>query len=309
MRRIAHISDVHVLGSQSTRSSTRYRLATKFVNWGRAPDPDARARKLARALAAVKAAGADQLVISGDLTEIGEPSEYERFAEILHDAKLPPESITLVPGNHDMYTAPDGWKKALEGPLSAFESASASTPDAVVERGDFVLLPIDSSCFQSLAFSGGQFTGAAASAIERRLDDESFRHKALVVVMHPPPAKHFTPIMQLMDGFRGCAQLLDLLARHPRLSLLHGHLHRLVDRIVARGALSRPPATEKSTTRAACRVFGAPATSDDREDQPPRFRLYEVKDGLAAPVSAAVDTERVESGDATAAKGERGVAA
>ncbi len=271
MTRIAHLSDVHILGRDTRRSCARYRLATKFVSLGRAIDPRARARKLARSLLAAKERGAEHVVISGDLTELGDATEFDHLAEVLHDARFPEGAITLVPGNHDAYTSASGWKKALEGPLAPFASASALEPGKVVDRGDIVLLPIDTSCFQSLTRAGGEFSRNAARAVERRLADPLFRDRALVLVLHHPPfIVHRTPVMRWFDGLRGCTQVLDLLMRHPRLQLLHGHLHQVVDRFVGRAAnaLERP------------RVFGASAVCDDRDDEDPRIRVYELSDGL-----------------------------
>jgi hypothetical protein len=85
---------------------------------------------------------------------------------------------------------------------------------------------------------------------------------------HPPFIHHTNPIAQWIDGLRGCAHVLDMLARHPQVQILHGHLHRVVDRLAELG---------KGATRRA-RIFGAPATVDD-EDGRPRVRLYDVHDG------------------------------
>src|SRR5688572_30610536 len=101
MRRIAHLSDVHILDASVATRRAHYRFATKLVSMGRAIDPTARRRRLARALHSAKESGADHVVISGDLTEVGEQVEFEQFAEVLHEAKLPDDSVTLVPGNHD----------------------------------------------------------------------------------------------------------------------------------------------------------------------------------------------------------------
>src|ERR1041384_2137479 len=100
MFRIAHLSDVHILDRDTRKSGARYRLATKFVSLGRAIDPRARAKKLARSLAAAKARGVDHVVITGDLTELGDRAEFEHLSEVLHDARFPEGAITLVPGNH-----------------------------------------------------------------------------------------------------------------------------------------------------------------------------------------------------------------
>lgn len=272
MRRIAHLSDVHTLDPGHRRSSARYRMATKFVSLGRPVDPFARARKLTRALAAAKASGADHVVITGDLTEMGHPAEFEHFASILADAGMREDGVTLVPGNHDAYTSAAEWRRALEGPLRGYAKASATEPGKIVERGDVAFLPIDTTCFQSIARSGGMFTPDAARSVQACIDDPALRDKAVVLVMHHPPfIHHRNPMSQWIDGLRGCTHVLDMLARHPRLQILHGHLHRVVDRIVDLGK-----GVAGAASRA--RVFGAPAIVDDGEAAA-RVRLYDMRDG------------------------------
>lgn len=277
MKRIAHLSDVHILDPRTRRSTARYRFATKLVSLGRAIDPWIRARKLTRALGAAKAAGADHIVISGDLTELGDQTEFEHFAEVLDQAGVDEEHVTLVPGNHDAYTCAAGWKKALEGPLRRFARTSAGEPGKVLERGPVVLLPIDTSCFQSVVRAGGEFTADAARAVESRLVDPALRDKAIVLVLHHSPfVQHRTPVMQWIDGLRGYGRVMNLLVKHPRLQVLHGHLHRMVDKMLT------------VTGGGGTRVFGAAAVCDDadaeadesgRGGEAPRIRLYDVRDG------------------------------
>lgn len=272
MHRIAHLSDVHTLDPEVRRSTTRYRFATKFVSLGRPVDPRARARKLARGLAAAKASGADHFVITGDLTEVGDAVEFEHFANILEDARMPDDAITLVPGNHDAYTSGAAWRRALEGPLKRWAKASATDTGKIVDRGNVAFLPIDTSCFQSMTKSGGMFTPEAARIVQSRLDDPGLSDKAIVLVMHHPPFVHTkNPFMQWIDGLRGCTHVLEMLARHPRLQILHGHLHRVVDRIVDLGKGVAGVANR-------ARIFGAPAIVDDADDAP-RVRLYDMRDG------------------------------
>lgn len=295
MQRIAHLSDVHILDARTGTRRARYRFATKFLSLGRPIDPLARSRRLARALMLAKSAGAEHFVISGDLTEVGEDAEFEHFAETLHDAKLPEDSVTLVPGNHDAYTHENAWRKAMDGPLARFASASAAAAGKVVERGPVAFLPIDTSCFQTITWSGGIFTRAMAAAVERRLTDPALRQKAIVLVAHHPPFHpHALPLVRWIDGLRGCAEVLDLLARHPRLQLLHGHFHRVIDRILASsttpGCISLRPLARLEDGKPAepARLFGAPAICDG-PDEAPRMRLYDVRDGALheVPVQAA----------------------
>jgi predicted transcriptional regulator len=57
---------------------------------------------------------------------------------------------------------------------------------------------------------------------------------------------------------------MEWLVKNPRLHVLHGHLHKAVDRLA--GNMDRS------------RIFGAPATVDDVHA--PRVRLYDVRDGM-----------------------------
>ncbi len=270
IRRIAHISDVHMLETPPNESPF-YKLTLKLLSVGRALDPQGRIEKLRAALAVVKQSGADHVVISGDLTEVGSPPQFEQFAEQVHDSGIDPEQVTLVPGNHDGYTSPDGWARALEGPLRAFAGSSASVPGKVVDRGNVVFLPLDLSRHQTIVRSGGELTAGAASAIEQRLADDDLRQRSLVVVQHHPPFGHPRGAWQWIDGLDGHARMTGILEANPRAALLHGHMHRRVDRIVGAG---------KS------RIFGAPATVDD-EAGTPRIRLYDVQDGTLEPVRLA----------------------
>ena len=264
--RIAHLSDAHVLDHRPASRRPRYELGVRFVSLGRPLDAVDRARKLASAFAAADRAGADHFVVSGDLTETGTPGQFEAFAEVLDGARIAPHRITLVPGNHDAYTSTDGWARALEGPLAPYRPTSALAPGHVVERDDVCFLPVDVACHQPVTRSAGELSMSAAETLERRLRDPGLSKKARVVVQHHPPYRRFGA-WQWIDGLRGWATLMDLLARFPHVQLLHGHLHRAVSTVVSFGK---------------DRVFGAPAVVDD--EHAPRIRMYEVQDGALASV-------------------------
>jgi 3',5'-cyclic-AMP phosphodiesterase len=257
--RVAHLSDVHALESERDA----YGWAHHFVSIHRRLDGASRLRKLERALLAAKQSGADHVVISGDLTETGSAAQFEAFAGVLASSKIPPEAITLVPGNHDAYTRPDGWRRALAGPLAPYAGSSASEPGRVVDRGGVLFLPVDTTRFQSVALSGGHLTEDVAEHLQTRLADRALSRRPVVLVMHHPPFSHARRLWQYIDGLRGAARLMELLARNPRVQVLHGHLHRALDRVLGLGRH---------------RVFGAPATVDDREGRP-RVRLFDVRDG------------------------------
>jgi len=258
--RVAHLSDLHVLEARR-RVGDGYTWRTHLVSYARALDAEKRAAKLRRSLVAAHDGGASHVVISGDLTEMGSDAQFEALAEQLHDSPITPERITLVPGNHDAYSAPDAWRRALEGPLRAFAEASASTPGVVVEREDVIFLPVDVSCFQSIARAGGTLTDATADALEARLRDPSIAKKPVALVQHHPPFAPTGRFTAWVDGLRGSARLGELLQRHVNVNLFHGHLHRIADYLFGN-----------------TRVFAAPAVVDDRDAA--RVRFYDLKNGI-----------------------------
>lgn len=262
-QRIAHLSDVHMLPATERARRKRPDLSVRFLSFGRSLDAVGRRRKLARALDAARRMAASHVVISGDLTEIGATEEFETFAEVLHESRWAPEQVTLVPGNHDAYTHPDGWKRALEGPLRDFRVASAEQPGKVVEVAGVNLLPVDVACHQPITRSAGELTADTAEVLETRLRDAGLRGAPLVLVQHHPPFAHTLRAWQWIDGLRGWERVMGLLERYQGVHVLHGHLHHAVDRIVGDGR---------------SRSFGAPATVDD-DHAAARLRFYDVRDG------------------------------
>ncbi len=269
VRRIAHISDVHLLEAGPVASIVQD-LAIRLVSVGRAVDARARTHKLERSLQAAIRAHADHVVISGDLTEVGTPAQFDAFASVLEASDIPAENVTLVPGNHDAYTAGDAWRRALDGPLRAYRGNAADTDGKIVDRGDVMFLPVDVSCVQPITRSAGELRSASVDALERRFADPSLARRALVVVQHHHPFEHARTAWQWLDGLRGSAWLMGALSRYGHVQVLHGHLHKAVDRLVGLGR---------------SRVLGAPATVDD--DARPRVRLYDLRDGQLEAVGLA----------------------
>jgi Icc protein len=273
---IAHLSDLHMLEARPAQARSVLELSMRFAAFGQAPTPNARIARLAAAVRAARDAGAAHLVISGDLTELGTPEQFETFAEVLADARIDPDRVTLVPGNHDAYTRADSWRRALEGPLAPFRRTSAAGNGTVVERARAFILPLDVACHQHFTRAAGELTTGAADALEARVRDLSGRGRPVVIVVHHSPIAHRPRAWQWLHGLRGGERILDLLARYPDVHVLHGHLHHEV---------------ELSLDGRRPRVFGAPAVVDDPE-RSPRVRLYEAAGSFLRSLPAAKGRSR-----------------
>ncbi len=265
--RIAHLSDVHLVAAVPRAG---YRLRTSAVRFGRSRDAAVRASKLARAIGEARARGSEQIVVSGDLTEVGDDAELALLAEILEGARLTKDDVVLVPGNHDAYSSRDAWDRALRTVLAPWAAASAPQGGVrEVDRGDVVFVAVDTSRPQAMAFSGGAIDAAQVDGVERALARAGGR-AAVVVTHHPPFLRKDTTAHRVLDALRGSDGLLAVLARHPRAALLHGHFHR-------RAAVSLPA----DRGGAPARVFGAAAVADDGAS--PDVATYDAIDGALGP--------------------------
>ena len=260
--RIAHLSDVHMLDARPKTDRSGHSMGHRFLSLGRPLDAMGRRSKLTRALSSARRVGADHVVISGDLTEIGSPGEFECLAETLHDSGIAPGRVTLVPGNHDLYTAPDAWCRALEGPLAAYRATSASEPGRIIDCAGVRLLPLDVARYQPVTRSAGCIDDRTLDFVQRRGADSGLADRPLVVVQHHPPFVRATQAWQWIDGLIGAARLMSILEAFRHLFVLHGHLHSAVNRVLGCGV---------------ARVLGATAIVDDQDA--PRVRLYDVRDG------------------------------
>jgi 3',5'-cyclic-AMP phosphodiesterase len=261
--RIAHLSDVHMLDARPGRDRSGYSMGHRFLSFGRPLDAVGRQRKLVHALSAARRVGASHYVVSGDLTEIGAPGEFETLAETLHDSGIAPGRITLVPGNHDLYTSPDAWATALDGPLSAFRETSAQQAGKVVECGAVNILPLDVARHQPVTRSAGWLEDDALDRVAFRAGDPGLADRPLLVVQHHPPFVRTTQPLQWLDGLVGAVRMMGVLEAFRHLFVLHGHLHAAVNRVLGCGV---------------ARVFGATAIVDDKDA--PRVRLYDVRGGV-----------------------------
>jgi Icc protein len=260
--RIAHLSDMHILDPRPSRTRAGWSMRTRFLSIGRPLDAVGRRHKLQRSLETAKRVGAQHFVLSGDLTEIGSPGEYETFADILHDSGIPPERVTLVPGNHDLYSSADAWRWALEGPLAAYARTSASEPGKILDIAGASLLPLDATFHQPVTRSAGWLPEEAIASIERRASDPTLAKKPLVVVQHHPPFLRKTSALHWLDGLAGAHRMMAMLEKFRHLWVLHGHLHAIVDRALGCGV---------------SRIRGATAVVDDKDSA--RVRIYDVREG------------------------------
>lgn len=264
MTLLAHLSDLHLLerGHEKRRGLARQRLA--YLSTGAPLDAEWRIRQTVFALQTALRLGADHVLVTGDLTEDGDRAQFEVLAEVLERSGLDPETVTLVPGNHDAYSERDAWSQALEGPLRAFRRTSS--PGAYTVLSAAVVKPV------STTVEGQWFTRACGAirdtdvhAIRCLASRPDLREHAIVVAQHHPPSPR-PLLLDWIDGVHNAAAERDLLLERTRLHVVHGHVHR--------------ERTRRLCGRNHAQIFSAPAVRvRGLSDAPPRVRLYRAEAG------------------------------
>jgi Icc protein len=221
---IAHVTDFHVIEENVGARARGDRFRLRLLANGRPVDPKDRRSRVAAALELVRARAPDHVVITGDLTEDGSDAQFEELAEILRASGLSPSRVTLVPGNHDAYTYPDGLARALAGPLAEYrETSSLGT---VVERGDYVILPVGTTMSQSFVRAAGFVGEEGRRQLDRGLRHAEAKRMPAIVAMHHPPAREGRNLLAWFDELLDAKEVTRVLSPHHAARVLHGHLHQ-----------------------------------------------------------------------------------
>ncbi len=276
MRRVAHVSDLHVLsplGAEWRRALFNKRItgyANVLLRRGRVFRPHYLAKVLDRA-----AELADHVVVTGDITNLALESEYAE-ARRLFDRVARTTELTVAPGNHDIYLPEIGHERHFEQHFAPF--LHSDLPDLAVEvpaghfpcvklRGPLALISLSSAVPRPPFVSSGILGRAQRQALLRVLDHPEVKRRTPWILVHHDPLDGASRLEQLRSGLVDAAALRGVLSRLPRGVVLFGHLH-----IRSRRTLD--------TRAGTLEVIGASGGSLDHEDDRVRagLNLYTLED-------------------------------
>jgi 3',5'-cyclic AMP phosphodiesterase CpdA len=220
----AHISDPHLttLDSARVRQLLNKRLLG-YISWRRKRSAEHQQRVLQALQEDLQDAGSKHLVITGDLTQIGLPQEFEEAALWLSDLGKPAD-IALVPGNHDACVKvpwADGvgqWQAYMES-----DSATAEVFPSLRVRDGIAFIGLSSACPTLPLMASGTLGAAQLSQLPQMLDDAAAKGLFRVVFLHHPP---LPGIEKWRKRLTDAPALQDILVQHGAELVLHGHGHR-----------------------------------------------------------------------------------
>jgi 3',5'-cyclic AMP phosphodiesterase CpdA len=286
--RIAHFSDLHLLSLDGV-PAWRF-LNKRLTGWANLRlkrghvHKASYVRAIAREIALAKV---DHVVITGDLTNLALEPEFELARSVLRDdLGIEPSRVTVVPGNHDVYTRGSHTSRRFERyfadwltsdlPELAVSTGGARFP-VVKLRGNVAIVALSSAVPRAPLVAAGELGRAQLDALARVLAHPEVARRTLVLALHHPPIHAWSRMKAHLEGLRDAPALLSLLMPISHCLILHGHLHRRVQRVM-------------TTTRGEIHQVGATSASlhDETADRMAGFNVYDIDDRGVVRIEASV---------------------
>jgi 3',5'-cyclic AMP phosphodiesterase CpdA len=287
--RIAHLSDLHLFSIDGV--PLRRFLNKRITGWANVRYRRASIHRPAyvQAIASeIARLEVEHVVVTGDLTNLALETEYELARDLLEQRLgLDPARVTVVPGNHDVYTrgalasrrfeqyfAP--WLRSDLPELAA--NVHGGRFPVVKLRGSAAIIALSSAVPRAPLVAAGEIGKEQIAALARVLEHPEVARRTVVIAVHHPAFHQWrSGVKAYLEGLRDGPALIALLGSVSRGLLLHGHLHRRIQRTLPTNA---------------GRVHQVGATSaslhHDAPDRMAGFNLYELSEAGVERVHAHV---------------------
>jgi 3',5'-cyclic AMP phosphodiesterase CpdA len=228
---LAHVSDVHLspLPGVALRH-LNVKRGLGYINWQRQRRRTHHRAALDLVIADMLAHKPDHIAVTGDLINLGLPVEYEAATAWLREVGTP-ENVTVVPGNHDIYSALRGdpgverWADYMcADAFGAKFERRPSAPFPFVRRvGPIALIGLNSAVETPPFVAAGEVGKTQLDALDKLLPQLEAERLIRVVLIHHPPLPDQAPPRRAL---RDAAALSHVLAARGAELVLHGHNHR-----------------------------------------------------------------------------------
>jgi 3',5'-cyclic AMP phosphodiesterase CpdA len=288
--RIAHFSDLHVLALEGV-GAHRFlnKRITGYANlrFKRKHNHHARhVRAVAREIARAKV---DHVVVTGDLTNLALETEFEAVRKLIEEElAIDPAHVSVVPGNHDLYTYGALSSKRFTRYFAPY--IVSDLPDLATDiglghfpfvrlRGPAAIIGLSSAVPQPPLVAAGKLGSKQLTALGRVLAHPEVKKRTPVVLLHHPAHNPLSKVKTLLEGLHDATLLWSTVKDVAEGLVLHGHLHRRIHQTLP-------------TERGRLHAIGATSASLEHEDEARMagFNLYEIDDasGVVSRVEAHV---------------------
>lgn len=278
--RLAHTSDLHLLSLEGVRvldfASKRWIGGLNLLaNRGRHHQHEI----FEAMIEDLNGGTADELIVTGDLTNLALPDEFRFARKLFDEIALGPDHVTVIPGNHDAYVA-----AGIEHFKEHFAPYCASDPGwgwddgepwpTVRVRGPLALIGLSTSHQTPWFTAYGKLGKRQLERLRQVLVDPRLEGLCRVVAIHHPPVggTSHSKIRGLKDRDAFAAVLAEAGAE----LVLHGHEHKDLSaelagprgrRIPVRGIQSGTYESGRIALRARYRIYDVEPLSPGRRPE------------------------------------------
>ena len=230
---LAHLSDAHLcsLTELRFRELINKRILGYF-SWRLHRHAVHRDDVLAALVRDLHTLNPDHIVITGDLTHLGTPSQFRMAQQFLHRLG-PPEKVTVIPGNHDAYVR-SAWNDTFARWAEYMVSDEKKPPDQLranlpIEfpclrvRGRVAVIGVSTAQPSAPFLAVGSIGSPQLQRLEKMLTELGRRHLFRVVLIHHPPV---SGVVKWRKRLTDAAAFRAMVNRCGAELVLHGHVHR-----------------------------------------------------------------------------------
>ncbi|MFT5709586.1 MAG: 3',5'-cyclic AMP phosphodiesterase CpdA [Halioglobus sp.] len=224
-QQFAHLSDPHLTSLQNVRyGQLMSKRLLGYISWRRKRRHEHSPEVLAALSRDLIGYPCDQLLVTGDLTHIGLPDEFQQALAWLKTLGNP-QQIALVPGNHDATV-----KAPRQSTLSLWDDYFASDKNDTGQvfpslriRGQLAFIGLSSACPSPPLMATGTLDKQQLSRLPEMLRSAAEQRLFRVVYVHHSPLPGTEKWRKRMTN----AQALQaIIKKHGAELMLHGHGHR-----------------------------------------------------------------------------------
>ncbi|MFO0739008.1 MAG: metallophosphoesterase [Labilithrix sp.] len=239
--RVAHLSDLHVLALDGvSRMRFLNKRFTGLVNLRLKREHKHRPAHVQAVARAIAEAKVDHVVITGDLTNLALEQEFEAVVRLIEeDLGVPADHVTIVPGNHDLYTR--GAMRAQRFTRFFAPYLVSDLPELAAEidlgrfpvvklRGPLAIVGLSSAVPRPPLVASGELGMKQIEALARVLEHDEVKRRTLILAFHHPIHNPSSRMKTLVEGLVDADDLADAISGVKTGLLLHGHLHKRIQR-------------------------------------------------------------------------------
>jgi len=230
---LAHLTDPHLSSHQDIRFGDLFnKRLLGYIKWRMKRSREHHGDVLNSLIDDLRSSRPDHIAVTGDLTHLGLPAEYQKAKQFLRALGAPSE-VTVIPGNHDAYVSAalerglPQWSEYIVSDNKEIADNQFGSPDilfpALRIRGSIALIGVNTARPCSTFLAVGRIGKEQRRRLQELLIETGRNGLFRVILIHHPPVAHVVNWRKRLtdaEVFRAIVQ------QHGAELILHGHAHR-----------------------------------------------------------------------------------